>query len=79
MKIQHAQSKSKMNTGDGIAAINDSELALREYLSVLFEFLERVRFLGGVNQLANLDDGLVVPRSNETDSIVGWKHGGSYG
>jgi hypothetical protein len=67
-----------MNTGHGIAAIDCSELALREDLSVIFELFERVGFLGGVNQLANVDDGLVVHGFNETDSIIGWKHGDSY-
>jgi hypothetical protein len=78
VKIQHAQPKSKMNTGHGIAAIDCRKLALREDLSVIVEFFERVGFLGGVNQLANLDNGLVVQRFNETDSIVGWKHRSSY-
>src|SRR5262249_23735416 len=78
VKIQHAQPKSKMDTGHDIAAIDCSELALREDLSVIVEFFERVGLLGGVNQLAKLDNGLVVQRFNETDSIVGWKHGGPY-
>ena len=78
VKIQHAQAKSKMNTGHGIAAIDGCELALREDLAVIFEFFEGVGFLGGVNQLANLDNGLVIQRFNETDSIVGWKHRCSY-
>jgi hypothetical protein len=74
VKIQHAQPKGKMNTGHGIVAIDCSELALREDLPVIFEFFEGVGFFGGVNQLANLDNGLVVHRFDETDSIVGWKH-----
>jgi hypothetical protein len=78
VKVRHAQPKGKMNTGNGIAAIDGSELALREDLSVILEFFERVGFLGGVNQPANLNNGLVIPRLNETDSIVGWKHGDSY-
>ena len=78
VKIQHAQPKSKMNTGHRIAAIDCSELTLREDLAVIFEFFERVGFLGGVNQPANLDNGLIIQRFNETDSIVGWKHGDSY-
>src|SRR5262249_50749535 len=77
VKIQHAQPKSKMNTGHRIAIIDGSELALREDLSVIFEFLERVGLLGGVNQLAKLDNGLVVHRFDETDSIVGGQHGDS--
>jgi hypothetical protein len=78
VKIQHAQPKGKMNTGHGIAGIDCCELAPREDLSVILEFFECVGFLGGVNQLANLDNGLVVQGLNETDSIVGWKHGDSY-
>src|SRR5262245_9276118 len=76
--IQHAQPKGKLNTGHGITAIDCGELALREDPSVIFKFFERVGSLGGVNQPANLDNGLVVPGLNETDSIVGWKHGDSY-
>jgi hypothetical protein len=76
--IQHAQPKSNINTGHGIAAIDCSELSLREDLSVSFEFFERIGFLGGVNQPANLEYGLVVQGLNQTDSIVGWKHEDSY-
>src|SRR5262245_7786558 len=78
VKIQHAQPKSKMNAGHRIAIIGCNELTLREDLSVVLEFFEGVGFLGGVNQLAYLDNGLVVQGFNETDSIVGRKHGGSY-
>jgi len=77
VKIQHAQPKSKMNTGHGVAVIDCSKLALREDLAVIFEFFEGVGFLSGVNQLANLDNGMVIQRFNETDSIVGAKHRGS--
>src|ERR1043166_6003422 len=51
------------------------ELALREDLSMIVEFLQRVRFLDGINQLANLDDRLVVRGRNQTNLIIGWKHG----
>ena len=78
VKIEHAQPKSKMNTGHRIAIIDGSELPLREDLSMIVELFGGVRFLGGVNQLANLDNGLIVRRFNEPDSVVGWKHGGSY-
>src|SRR5262245_52683236 len=77
VKIQHAQPKRKMHTGHRIAVINGNELTLREDLAVRFEFFERVRFLGGVNELANLDNGCVVQGFHETNSVVGWKHGGS--
>jgi hypothetical protein len=66
-----------MNTGHGVAVVDCSELALREDLAVIFEFFEGVGFLSGVNQLANLDNGLVIQRFNETDSIVSAKHRGS--
>lgn len=42
---------------------------------MIFEFVESVGILSGVNQLANLDDGLVIGGFHETDSIIGWKHG----
>jgi hypothetical protein len=72
VKIQHTYPKSKMDAGHGIAAIDGCELALREDLSVIVEFFDRVGFLGGVNQPANLDYGLVVERFNETNSVIGW-------
>src|SRR5262249_50234539 len=78
VEIPHAQPKRKMNTRHRIALIDGNELTLREDLLVIFEFCERVGLLGGVNQLANLDNGLVVRTFNETDSILGWKHAGSY-
>src|SRR5262245_28527785 len=74
VKIQHAQPKSKMHTGHCMAIMDGNKLPLREELSVSFELFERVGILGGINQPANLDYGLVVQRFNETDSIVGWKH-----
>jgi hypothetical protein len=67
-----------MNAGHRIVAIDCCELAPREDLSVILEFFERIGLLGGVNQFANLDNGLVIQRFNETDSIVGWKHRCSY-
>ncbi len=61
MKIHHAQSKREVDSSDGIGILGDGhELALREDLSVIFEFFQRVGFFGGVDQLANLDDGFVI-------------------
>src|SRR5262249_46179996 len=78
VKIRHAQPKSKLHTGHCMVIMDGNKLTLREDLSVSFEFFERVGFLGGVNQRAKLDYGLVVQGLNESDSIVGWKHGDSY-
>ncbi len=64
-----------MNSGHGTRNLIDGDkLTLRENLPMIFEFFERVGLLRGVNQLANLDDGLVVRRGNKADSIVGRKH-----
>ena len=50
------------------------KLALREHLSVVFEFLSSVRALARINPPANVDDRLVIRRFQETDAIVGWEH-----
>src|SRR5262249_46721366 len=66
--IDHAQPKSKVNTGHCIAvAIDCNELALREDLSMIIKFFDGVGLVGGVNQLANLDNSLVMRGLNETD------------
>ena len=57
VKIPHPQPKGKMHTGQRIAIIDRSELTLREDLSVILEFFHRVGFFGGVNQLADFDNG----------------------
>jgi hypothetical protein len=75
VKIRHAQAEREMNAGHGIIIdVNGHKLSLRKDLSMIFEFVERVRILGGVNELANLDDGLVIRAFHESDSIVGRKH-----
>jgi hypothetical protein len=42
---------------------------------MIFKFFESVGCLGGVNQLANFDDGLVIRKRQVPDFIVGRKHG----
>jgi hypothetical protein len=74
VKIRHAQPQGEMNAGHRVALIDGGELTPREDLSVIFEFFVRVGFLGGVYQLANLDNGRVVRGFDETDTVVGWKH-----
>jgi len=74
VKVHQTQSHRKVDSRDCTFVGNRNELPLREDLSVIFEFVERVGILRGVHPLANLDDRMVVRGLNESDSIVGWKH-----
>jgi hypothetical protein len=70
-----AQSQGEVDSGHCTRIVsNGNELTLREDLSVIFEFFERVGLLGEVNQPANVDDGLVIRGGDETYSIIGWQH-----
>jgi hypothetical protein len=42
---------------------------------MVFQLFAGVGCFGGVNQLADLDDRLVIGGINEPHSIIGWKHG----
>jgi hypothetical protein len=76
MKMYHAEPKGEMDAGDGVTiAVDDSELALGKNLSMIFELLDSVGLLGGVNPPANLDNGPVIRGFHEPDAIVGWEHG----
>src|SRR5215831_260320 len=59
-----------------MSLVNGDKLTLRKDLPMIFQFFNRVGLLRGVNHLANLDDGIVVRGGDETDLIVGRKHGG---
>jgi hypothetical protein len=72
MKIHQAQSQGEVDSSHCIMSfVNGNELTLREDLSVIFEFVERVGDLCGVYQLANLDDGLGSPRGRP-DGFYSW-------
>ena len=45
-----------------------------KHAMVIFEFLDRVRRLRGIDQLANLDDRLVIRAIQQTNAIISGKH-----
>jgi hypothetical protein len=76
VKIRHAQPEGEVNSGYSITNVIDcNELTLRKDLSMIFKFFERVGSFGGVNELANLDDGLVIRGRQVADFIVARQHG----
>jgi hypothetical protein len=75
VKIEHPQPEREVDAGDRARLGGDGhELSLREDLPVIVEFFLRVRGLGGIDELADLDDRGVIRRSEMADAIVGGKH-----
>jgi len=64
-----------VHAGHGVRIDGDGdELPLRENLPVIVELALRVRSLGGLGELTDLDDRRIVGGGDESDAVVGWQH-----